>query len=381
MEIEEITLYASDADLAEIQEKRITTEWMLPKNEAWEYGSYAMYCIDRCLKVLLKNYPFKGDINFILVSSAKPFQISKVGDNNFTIFVGQNIVYELQALCDTIEKIPPLSDFLKIESSPVDEIYRGLSAINIAGTMMGKAAGDFQKRSKLVFDAALLYILGHEFAHAAHGHLDFITSEHYKEFVSTPEDKIRTMRALEMDADSAATTYMIGCCEAGIENKKDILAKKEGLSDEEYITISRRRYVTGYLLMYLYSDLIAVNHRPKFHPISYARFITFEGVLNIVYDRLNLKDVSIAEETRAVLAETLIQLSGSINHLDHPLASNVMLNSPESDTPIRFYDPVITIQVYHAEIKPLFGRYSKMHPILNNYLRAGKLAPPDSAPN
>lgn len=129
-----------------------------------------------------------------------------------------------------------------------------------------------QGTHRSIYQAALTHIIGHEIAHISHGHLDFKASPEYLSFCTSEEDRNLTLRALEMDADSSATSSVF-----------DIFERIISIGDsgkpypKDRALLFRRHYISGILLSTIYHDSLTSNFTPLKYPGSYARFLTIPG--------------------------------------------------------------------------------------------------------
>lgn len=88
--------------------------------------------------------------------------------------------------------------------------------------------------------------------------------------------------------------------------------------------------------------------------------------------------LGLTEEMRISVVEVFIQLSGKLEYLGHPMASNVLVFENEDD-PKAIYSE-IGIASGQAELEPLHGRWARLRPQLQRFQRGGKLAPPSAEP-
>jgi hypothetical protein len=229
---------------------------------------------------------------------------------------------------------------------------------------------------RVVYQAALSYIIAHEIAHVSHGHIEFMSSSEFKPYATSDEEKNLTLRTLEMDADSSATTNVYAAFEK-ISNAflGDSEQNENGREAKEML---RRSYVLGIYIAHIFQDTLApANYSPKKHPIGYARFLTSAGTLKMLFEKEIPHAAMVPEEMRQTLVSTFVKLSGDLAYLGHPVASNVIVADGGVIAPA--YD-LIGDMAGRAHLEPLFGRWSRIRPLLERYQRGGVLAPATASP-
>ncbi|WP_143754993.1 hypothetical protein [Caulobacter sp. BP25] len=321
----------------------------------------------------------RGILVFAVVGgSNSPYQIARVGDDEFVLLVDQRAFYYLLTICLRIQSLSPLSKILHSDEKPNEKNYYGKFLLDItkdivfhtddiAPLLTGKV-------HRSIFQAAFTYIIGHELAHVSHGHLEFLKSPAFSEFNSSEDDRNLTLRTLEMDADSSATSSVFDVFEHVMRTRPPDL---DG-GAHDYVKLLRTHYVAGAFIALLYLDTLASNYNPTRHPVGYARFLTTSGVFSRIFGTYCPDSIGIPEQVRAAIVETFVRLSGSLEGLCHPIASNVTLIERGKE-PIALYNEIgIAAGLEHLE--PLHGRWARIRPYLEAFHRGGRLAPASATP-
>lgn len=263
---------------------------------------------------------------------------------------------------------------LDVQADHCDQFLLDIIKQFIANPINIKAAINATK-SRMVYQSALLFIIGHEIAHISHGHLLFKVSEEFKSFAVDENDENLTLRTLEMDADSSGTTNVFATMEYAIQT---ILQTGKELSEQEKLTkisFLRAQYTTGIFVALLYSDACIKNFFTPKYPMSYARFLTASGVLSIVLRKdIGEEESTIPENIRQHLIAAFVKLSGSLGSLGHPVASNMMVFNSNISAPGYHYSE-LGQAIGRQHLEPLYARWSKVRPCLERYQIGGKLAP------
>jgi hypothetical protein len=229
-----------------------------------------------------------------------------------------------------------------------------------------------------VFQSALVYIIGHEIAHISHGHLEFIKSEDYQQFLDNEENKNLTLKTLEMDADCSGTTCAIDVSERYIRFFKKIEQYPAGKSAEESVKEIRVDYILGIYIAQIFQDCLSSLTIPKAYPIGYARFLNSVGTLEAVSKLHFPESQDLLLEVRLALVQCFVNLSGDLQNLQHPIATNSLI--VENDGTPHFVYDTLTEAIIKASLDPLYSRWSRIRPMLEKYQRGGRLAPAVAPP-
>jgi hypothetical protein len=325
----------------------------------------------------------RGSINFAVVMSLAPYQVVYLGDESFVVLIDQRAFYMLLTLCTRTQSLSPLAQELGFSPIDCDKDYRGSFLLDIVKsfTFHTNDVSPYigANVSALIYQAANTYIVGHEIAHISHGHLDFKASSDFQDFCKDENDRNLTLRTLEMDADSSATTSVLDVFEQHINY---VIASRNfpsHITTEALRLSMRKQYVTGMLIALLYMDALSSNFAPVAHPISYARFLTTTMVTKSVLSRVDAEAASIPDLMRQHIVSAFAKLSGDISTLGYPIASNVMMIDGDVNKPQYLYNE-IGVAAGLAQLEPLHRRWARIRPLLEKYLRGGRLAPAQAIP-
>jgi hypothetical protein len=180
-----------------------------------------------------------------------------------------------------------------------------------------------------------------------------------------------------MDADSSATTSIYDLFERLLI--PIALRSNKNLDKEKIPILIRKQYIAGIFISLIYLDALTTNYFPKTHPIGYARFLTASGVLDILFNKYQPESIPLIEEVRLNLANCFIALSGDINFLQHPIATNVAIYEDDLENPTHVYSSLgVASGLNH--LAPLHGRWARVRPYLEKFHRGGRLAPAGAPP-
>jgi hypothetical protein len=375
------SFYASDELVREMTNSRTAAgQHILTHGEAIELDFAAAHEVEWMLAALVEVSNVRGTIRFAVASGSRaPFQSRFLSDDTFVILVDRWAFVGLLTLCLRIQSLPPLAEFIQTAEIHEAKDYRGQLLLDIAKDIVfhtddvTDVIGPLCTRA--VYQAALLHIVAHEFAHISHGHLEWKNSDSYREFVADePEHQVNlTSRTLEMDADSSATSLTLEIIERVAATRADTLSDQGG----NLLTL-RRRYVLGEFLAILYLDALVTKFDTSTHPIGYARFLTVADVTETTFrDRLS-QAAGLTEAVRLQLVSAFVELSGGLDSLEHPLATNVRFLD-EDGSWVAEYHPLGVLEGY-TEISPLLARWSRIRPLLEPFHRGGVLAPQTAHP-
>ncbi|CAN7303989.1 hypothetical protein [Mesorhizobium sp. LjNodule214] len=324
----------------------------------------------------------KGEISFAVAASQAPYQVVHLGNGSFVVLIDRRAFYMLLGLCLRIQSLPPLAQVLDIAEIDCDKDYQGMLLADIVKNFTFHADPNLPYarniNCRIVYQAANTFIVGHEIAHISHGHLEFRASSDFLEFCKDESDRNLTLRTLEMDADSSATTSVIEVFERLIDH---VIAsgRLPAHTTPEAVRLSvRKQYVAGMFIALLHMDALSSNFAPVAYPISYARFLTTSGVAQIALALKEPDAASIPDLIRQRIVAVFERLSGDISTLGHPIASNVTMYD-ESQNPHYFYDE-LGIVAGEAHLMPLYSRWARIRPFLEKYQRGGRLAPAQATP-
>jgi hypothetical protein len=332
--------------------------------------------LDGFFENLRKFYGIKAQPSFVLAHSNCPLQVLYLGDDIFSIIISLSVIDCLCNLCCRLQCCPPLSDFLAFSSLPISRDYMGKTIVEITRDMIfGNQTVEISNvdPSGTVINSALFYLVAHEYAHIAHGHMDFIASPEFKHFTQDVENRRLTFCALEMDADSSAVSMLIGYFEQ-VELPRLTAIPEEKVRLETVQTVVFQRYLAGMYCCFLLSDAITDTYLTKDHPIDYARFLGAISVAEIVLENKKVGINGITDRLREKFVELFVLLSGDINHLQHPMATNMMILQPGNERPRRIYSPR-GVAAGLAHLEPLIYRWAEIRPFLETKIRGGFLAP------
>jgi hypothetical protein len=321
----------------------------------------------------------RGTLSFAVAGgSSSPYQVSHVGGDEFVLLIDQRAFYYLLTLCHRLQSLPPFAQYLENEEKEETKDYSGKYLLDITKDVVFHT-NDIQnllsgKMHRSIYQAAVTYIFGHEIAHIAHGHLEFINSITFSDFSRTEEDRNLTLQTLEMDADASATSSVFDVFEhiIGMDNFTVADAR------QEKAMLLRKHYVAGAFIALIYGDTLASDYLPKGHPIGYARFLTTEGVFQRLFEARCPEAIAIPDQVREAMIEAFVRISGGLSNLGHPIASNVMLYEGDSE-PVAMYNG-IGILAGLDHLVPLHSRWARLREHLEKYQRGGRLAPASALP-
>lgn len=374
--------YASDEIVQRINAagpRLSSAHYVYYHNEAEERFYAVLREADWIMSAIPGLLEIRGILAFAVVGgSTSPYQISHVGNDEFVLLIDERAFYYLLTLCLRIQSLPPLSKLLDTEEIIEIGDYSGKYLLDITKDIVfhtddvSLLMNGRVKRS--IYQAAITYIIGHELAHIAHGHLEFLKSPSFAEVSSTEADRILTLRTLEMDADSSATSSVFDVFEHVLRTQTTTTAENNQMSKE----LLRTHYVAGAFIALIYQDTLASNYAPKFHPIGYARLVTTSGVFQRIFEARCPEATNLPDQVRAAIIEAFVGLSGNLENLGHPMASNVTLYEGGNE-PVALYNDIgVAAGLEHLE--PLHGRWARIRPHLEVFHRGGRLAPASAPP-
>ncbi|ADI30568.1 hypothetical protein [Methylotenera versatilis] len=377
--------YASSTDIHEIKTSgQSRAEWIFNLEDADKDYFAIIHEMEWIIPQLKKMLSMRASICYAVVSSTVPFQVTHIDGENYFLLIERNAFYNLLTLSFRIHTLPKFSEHLGSSQIPIESSCEGLFLLDIIKKFLANPINPQEAfaatKSSVVYQSAFLFIMAHEIAHISHGHLIFQGSEDFKQFALDEEDKNLTFRTLEMDADSSATTNVFAMMEHLIGVGLDQWAKTMDVDKLAAISFLRAQYITGIYTALIFSDACAKSFLPVKHPISYARFLTSLRLLTVVlYKDIGEEESKMPETLRQSLVDAFIELSGGIEHLGHPMASNMMELPPNNSEPIYHYD-ALGEAIGLAQLEPLYSRWSRIRPLLEKYQLGGTLAPATAAP-
>lgn len=358
--------------------------YIYTEQEADEHFYASIHYANALISLLKDLLNIEANLSFAIVNSTKPFQAARIGDKEYVILIQQDVCYFLLPLCLRLQTLPPLSKVTDSEEIAEPRDYRGKYLLDITRDMAFNAHSTeylkFSSQQNMIYQAAFGYIIGHEVAHIIHGHLDFINSTDFEQFTDNQDDENLTLRTLEMDADSSATTSVAGIFETLLHTKIAEKSVLETFDVAEYKSIVRKSYILGIYIAHIFHDTLSNDFNPKKYPLSYSRFLNSYGVLEKYLTAKAPEALGFLEEVRQLLVECFVNLSGHIGNLGYPIASNMMFFNPGSDQPMYIYSDIgeaIALQ----DLEPLFYRWARLRPILMKYRCGGSLAPAQYFPH
>jgi len=336
--------YASDEIIREIMNggrAASKAQYIYTEAEATEWFSGVLHEINWIFEAIPAILAIKGNIFFATVASLTPYQVVHLGNGTFVVLVDQRAFYMLLTLCHRVQTLSPFSDHFGFGSVDCGKDYEGKFLLDIVKDFVFHTEDVTPylqaAQSRLIYQAANTFIMGHEIAHVSHGHLEFLASKDFAQFATSVEDRNFTMRTLEMDADSSATTSVIDVFERHLDHvlasrtppsgksaadvrrsvrashqprirALRVRAREKAPGRPTHSSVHRRRrsspgsgksaadvrrsvreqYVVGMFIALLYMDALSSNFAPAAYPISYARFLTTsrrnaEGLVSIRY--------------------------------------------------------------------------------------------------
>lgn len=338
------------------------------------------------LQFVIKLLKVRVPVYFAVTLQKQLFSSKKVPDRDyFVIFIGGDPFYHLMSFCHRLAALPPFCAAIGKNPIQTSYDYKDQDLLQIVKRLCQEDQGIKHILFPADFDctmsnSALAYILGHEIAHIAHGHLGFISSKKFKNDFADDEEKYLTLRTLEMDADSSGTSLTAELFE-NPTTRIHIIGREIDQSDKPARTRNRYKYIAGIYAAHLYGDARLKNPDGKKYPDPYTRFLISKSVLQRYYFqtfRNNDLD-AVPEEVRDLLSKTFTLMSGKMESLQHPFVYNITLVND---------DPSKNIYAYHSlgesekfkELKPLNKRWARIRSDLEQFLTGGKLAPAQDAP-
>lgn len=357
-------------------------QYIYTEEEAVEQFSGPLKEISWIVQLLPKMLAINASIYFAFVASQTPYQIVHVGGGTFLVLIDQRAFYMLFGLCHRIQSLMPVSGRFGFATVECQKDYKGKFLLDIVKDLAfhTEDISPYLRadQSRLVYQAANTYIVGHEIAHASHGHLEFKASGDFAQFAVDKDDLNLTLRTLEMDADSSATSSVIGMA-GGVLTR---FLSSRNLSNRSPAEISRsvwEQSVVGMFIALLYMDAISENFVPAAYPISYARFLTTYDVARQTISRVDNDAAVVPEDMRLLLVSVFERLNGGVGNLGHPIATNFMTIALHSGHREYEYN-ALGIAAGLAHIKPLHSRWARIRPFLERYQRGGLLAPAQADP-
>jgi hypothetical protein len=380
------THYASDEIVRQIMNggrAASKAQYVYTEAEAMEWFSAVLHEINWIFDAIPTILAIKGNTSFATVVSLTPYQVVHLGDGTFVVLVDQRAFYMLLTLCHRVQTLSPFSDHFGFGSVDCGKDYEGKFLLDIVKDFVFHTEDVTPylqaAQSRLIYQAANTYIMGHEIAHVSHGHLEFLASKDFAQFATSVEDRNFTMRTLEMDADSSATTSVIDVFERHLDHVLASRTPPSGKSAADVRRSVREQYVAGMFIALLYMDALSSNFTPAAYPISYARFLTTSDVTQKALSRYDMDTIGIPEAIRHLVVSIFERLSGDIGSLGHPMASNVMIIEGDIAKPRYEYDG-LGVAAGYRQLEPLLGRWARIRPFLEKYQRGGRLAPAQASP-
>lgn len=327
--------------------------------------------IDGIMNKLRSCYGLCIEPKFVFAKSPLFMQACKLDEETFIIVIDIERIYSLFNICIQISKYSPLSEYLGMDAIATNTSHRGKTVLEILGFLSqgqkkSENSGFHNKHFNIIYSAIFFFIC-HEYCHIAHGHLDFLFSNQKESYPSWPDQKL-TQRALEMDADSSATSHLI----VNIA----IHANFQVITNPNARTEIFRESLLGPYCCFLFSDLFSKNHFPEYHPINYARYLTFK---NVAYRTLEINNyeyiIPLIDELRTKIVGVFESISNGAKNLGHPLASNALVFDVTNETIKSQYFYSVEDHTIQMHLEPLAARWASIRPILCKFLRGGQLAP------
>ncbi|MFZ3194417.1 MAG: hypothetical protein WA154_14590 [Moraxellaceae bacterium] len=318
--------YASDETVRKLFNlgRRVTSaDWIYTKNEAEEHYLPIIGYMDWTINALHKILSINATLNYVVVDSVAPFQVTRVSEGFFILLVDHNAYYDLLGLSLRVQSLPDLSEFLGLSPMQLENDYSGKYLIDIVKDFMSKPINLVEAtsvtKSLIAHQSAFLFIVGHEITYITHGHLDFMRSNEYKKFTDSDFEENLTLRTLEMDADSSGTTNVFFIMESRIPMLVDNCGLESDIERSNKLTSLRRQYIAGIYVALLYTDARLKSFFTPKYPTSYARFLTATGVLETVLKKDISYDASQSpEHVRKKLVDSFAKISGGLGGARSP---------------------------------------------------------------
>jgi hypothetical protein len=269
--------YASDDLVFKAMNLSRAAMYVYQFSEAHHVHEATINQISGILPALERLHSATARLVFAVCESRQPFQICPPVDGTFVLLISGDATMYLYMLCMRLQTQSALADFLGNPRIQPKKDFTGQYLLDITKQMVFHPEADLDMAQYMgiphtVFQATLLHIIAHEVAHAIHGHLTFRNSAEFKQFSMDRDDFLLTMRTLEMDADSSATTSVFALAESGNDALKlnNVDLPTEELTRRE--RAMRREYVTGIILGHIFQDTLTSNFAPGTHPSTYVRY-------------------------------------------------------------------------------------------------------------
>lgn len=258
-------------------------QYIYNENEAVQKFEGIVSQVNEIINGLFTFAEIRGNVKFAVAGkNYSPFQVSCLGNDDFVILIDHDAFCYLANLCARVQTLEPLAKFVNAEQKVINRDYKGKYLLDIAKDIAFYPENISEVISGYVhmtiFQAALMHIIAHEYAHILHGHFDFLNSTEFLKFAENDEDKALTRRALEMDADSSAASAVFDRFESFIHGRIIRGDWIDGVDDK----LIRSHYLTGSFLSVIYLECLSSNLNPKYHPIGFARFLTISDVLPFI---------------------------------------------------------------------------------------------------
>ncbi|RVK60594.1 hypothetical protein CN155_04865 [Sinorhizobium meliloti] len=350
------------------------------KEEASSQFEFFVHQVEAVLTPLFEFLPVNGEVYFAFVGDGQPYKASLLDKDIFVILIDVRALDYLFTFAARLQVIGPLAARFGAQRVEPTKNYEGQYLLDIAKDVIFHpelVLESCQANSSNIISLSLLaYVIAHEYAHIAHGHLDLFASAHFQKFALDEADRDLTFRTLEMDADASAATSTHTLFEGFW--KSEIAPKLTAEEQVERSALYRLRYLIGITLAHIYLDSLAGPEVPNKHPVTYFRYSAFLSVLRSVITSRGDFEPIVLEEARLLVVNTFAHLSGAASDLGHPIAANIQIT--EREDRLRTEYSSIGEAMALEEMAQYGGRWSKLYPYLANYLRGGRLAPPYAEP-
>jgi hypothetical protein len=375
--------YASDSQVRDISNLHLpSVRYVYSDEESTERFKEFHKEISIALNLQLKLHGIKANIKFAFFVSKNPFSVVHLGGDDFVVLLEYRAINYLLILCFRLQSLPPLAELTHSTQIEEDRDFTGKYLLDIAKdfTFNTQKLGNIEEtvQTKNVYRAAIHYILGHEIAHIMHGHLEFKRTNDYKAFAPTAEELYLTDKALEMDADSSATTTVFAVFDNVIDR---VLREKTYIgkyTETEFVSFMKQQYILGMYIANIFHDVLASNHDPERYPSGYVRFLTSSGILRMVFTQQCPDYAGFPELVRQKLIKCFAILSGDMDCLGHPMAANIHYENEQGEV-VKVYDHIGEAFGFGA-LEPVHARWSRIRSFLEPLLRGGKLAPATASP-
>ncbi|MDR7050821.1 hypothetical protein J2X54_003308 [Duganella sp. 3397] len=181
----------SDYDTIKVANKEFGPKaYILTLEEAIDESFGIVPEINKYFLYLRERFPHKINPTFAIARMLQPMRIFKTPSEEFIIVISESTIYHILKLASHLQSLHPISDFLHLKTQPIKEYYNATSLVDITRSWILSETEFYAEDLNCAF-AALFFMIAHEYAHFAHGHIDFQQSDEFRKF-DTPAEVDRT---------------------------------------------------------------------------------------------------------------------------------------------------------------------------------------------